>query len=56
MAMNDELRELAQKQTGAAVIRKQAIKGGMTTMFEDGLQKVERGVTTIEEVLRVVQE
>ena len=56
MVMNDAIRELAQKQTSAATIRKQAIKDGMITMFEDGLQKVEQGVTTIEEVLRVVQE
>ena len=56
MAMNDNIRELAQKQVSAAMIRKQAIKDGMITMFEDGLKKVERGVTTIEEVLRVVQE
>lgn len=29
---------------------------GSITMFEDGLRKVERGVTTMEEVFRVVQE
>ena len=29
---------------------------GMMTMFEDGLRKVERGMTTIEEVLRVIRE
>jgi type IV pilus assembly protein PilB len=29
---------------------------GMITMFEDGLRKVERGLTTIDEVFRVVRE
>ncbi len=29
---------------------------GMITMFEDGLRKAELGITTIEEVLRVIQE
>jgi len=29
---------------------------GMITMFEDGLRKVERGATTIEELLRVIRE
>jgi len=29
---------------------------GSVTMFEDGLRKVERGITTIDEVLRVIQE
>lgn len=33
-----------------------AKKKGMLTMFEDGLRKVERGLTTIEEVLRVIRE
>lgn len=34
----------------------QARKEGMRTMFEDGLRKVERGMTTIEEVVRVIRE
>ncbi|MFH1161786.1 MAG: ATPase, T2SS/T4P/T4SS family [Candidatus Jorgensenbacteria bacterium] len=29
---------------------------GMVSMFEDGLRKVERGITTIEEVFRVIRE
>jgi type II secretory ATPase GspE/PulE/Tfp pilus assembly ATPase PilB-like protein len=29
---------------------------GSVTMFEDGLKKVELGLTTIEEVLRVIRE
>lgn len=33
-----------------------AKKEGMISMFEDGLRKVERGVTTIEELLRVIRE
>ncbi len=33
-----------------------AKKEGMIAMFEDGLRKVERGVTTIEELLRVINE
>lgn len=33
-----------------------AQKEGMVTMFEDGLRKVERGTTTIEEVMRVIRE
>lgn len=34
----------------------EAKKEGMRTMFEDGLRKVERGMTTIEEVVRVIRE
>ncbi|RJQ26543.1 type II/IV secretion system protein [Candidatus Parcubacteria bacterium] len=37
-------------------LRNQAQKEGMMSMFEDGLRKVERGITTIEEVMRVIRE
>ena len=33
-----------------------ARKQGMITMLEDGLRKVELGMTTVEEVLRVIRE
>ncbi len=35
---------------------KEAKQDGMITMFQDGLHKVESGMTTIEEVLRVIRE
>ena len=41
--------------TGDA-IEKQARSEGMLTMSEDGIFKAAQGVTTIEEVLRVVTE
>jgi len=37
-------------------LRKVARTEGMVTMFEDGLRKVERGITTIEELFRVIRE
>lgn len=37
-------------------LAKLARKEGMISMFEDGLRKVERGTTTIEELLRVIRE
>jgi hypothetical protein len=40
----------------AEEIEKQARAEGMMTMLEDGIYKAVRGVTTIEEVLRVVSE
>ena len=40
----------------AADIEAQAKKEGMITMIEDGIIKAVQGVTTIEEVLRVVSE
>ncbi|MCR4261268.1 MAG: ATPase, T2SS/T4P/T4SS family [Candidatus Colwellbacteria bacterium] len=37
-------------------LRKVARTEGMITMFEDGLRKAERGMTTIDEILRVIRE
>jgi type II secretory ATPase GspE/PulE/Tfp pilus assembly ATPase PilB-like protein len=37
-------------------LRRLAASQGMKTMFEDGIFKAERGVTTIEEVMRVIRE
>jgi len=34
-------------------IRDQAIASGMRTLMQDGIRKVIKGVTTIEEVLRI---
>ena len=37
----------------ADAIIAQALKEGMTTMYDDGITKITRGLTTIEELLRV---
>lgn len=37
-------------------LKKLSRKEGMVTMFEDGLRKIERGLTTIEELFRVIRE
>ena len=56
LRVTESVRELILKSALASQIRKVAIKEGMVTMFEDGLRKVESGVTSIEEVLRVAKE
>jgi type II secretory ATPase GspE/PulE/Tfp pilus assembly ATPase PilB-like protein len=38
----------------APVIKEQAISEGMKTLRDDGLSKAIDGITTVEEVLRVV--
>jgi type IV pilus assembly protein PilB len=43
-------------QFGLDILRSMAKKGGMRTMLEDGLRKVELGMTTIEEIFRVIGE
>ena len=56
LIMDDPLRRLILKHEDAGVLQEQARKGGMRTMYEDGLMKALKGVTTLEEVLRVAEE
>lgn len=50
----DEIRELVVTKASAEEIQKAAINNGMTTMKTDGLQKVINGLTTLEELTRVL--
>lgn len=52
---NDEIKALASERRGTTEIRKAAIASGMRTLRQDGWLKVARGVTSIEEVLRVTK-
>ncbi len=56
MKMSDAIRAMVLKMAPSGEIREQAIKEGMTTIFEDGLDKAKKGITTLDEVLRVIQE
>lgn len=56
LTVTPQLRELIIKGAPAEEIQNHAQKEGMLTMIEDGLYKAALGVTTIEEVLRVVSE
>lgn len=56
LRVSDGIRELILKSAPLSEIRKLAEKEGMRSMFEDGMEKVERGQVTLEEVLRVVRE
>jgi type IV pilus assembly protein PilB len=46
---------LITKKASSDVIAQQAIAEGMTTMMDDGLAKVQQGITTIEEVVKVTR-
>ncbi len=50
------VREAILRKASSEEIRSIAIRDGMTTMLDDGCDKVRAGLTTIEEVLRVVHE
>jgi len=56
LVMSPEIKSLIAKKGTEGEILKVASLQGMTTLFEDGIQKVLQGITTIEEVERVTQE
>ncbi len=51
-----EMRKVILKRQDADTIKRFALSRGMKTMREDGLDKAAAGITSIEEVLRVVQD
>lgn len=55
MLMSSRIREMAFKGASTQDIRKTAIGLGMRTLYQDGLQKVINGITTLEEVFRVAK-
>jgi type IV pilus assembly protein PilB len=56
MEMNNSLREATFSGDAHAAIRRTAVASGMSTLRMDGAKKVLEGVTSIEEVLRVVSQ
>jgi RNA polymerase subunit RPABC4/transcription elongation factor Spt4 len=56
MRVTDKLRRLITAKSTEDQLREAAVSGGMITLGEDGLSKVKSGVTTPEELLRVVTE
>jgi len=56
LSMSSTIRELVMKNATSQEIEIQAKKEGMMTMTEDGIFKAAQGLTTIEEVMRVVSE
>ncbi len=56
LPMTDALRSLVMRHATATELRAEAVRGGMMPMYDDGLRKALKGVTTFEEVLRVTRE
>jgi type IV pilus assembly protein PilB len=54
LAVDVALRDLIARDAPESAILKAAVDGGMRYLLEDGLEKVARGITSIEELLRVV--
>lgn len=56
LVADEEIRTAILRKASSNEIKQIAIKNGMTTMLQDGLNKALLGLTTVEEVLRVTQE
>ncbi len=52
MALSPELRRMILRGASVAEMRDQAVAEGMLTLRMDGMKKIERGVTTLEEVVK----
>jgi type IV pilus assembly protein PilB len=53
MSMTTQIREMTFKGESTVNLRRLARKQGMRTLFEDGMIKAMKGLTTIEEVMRI---
>jgi type II secretory ATPase GspE/PulE/Tfp pilus assembly ATPase PilB-like protein len=52
LILNEELRDMVAAGVSMAELRRTSIAAGMVSLWEDGMQKVAEGITTIEEVMR----
>jgi type II secretory ATPase GspE/PulE/Tfp pilus assembly ATPase PilB-like protein len=56
LKVTPSIKELIMRNATSMLVEEQAKKEGMLTMFEDGVFKAVQGITTLEEVLRVITE
>jgi type IV pilus assembly protein PilB len=54
MNVTEDIERMAVERASAEAIGRLARSQGMTTLRDDGMTKVAAGVTTLEEILRVV--
>jgi len=54
LEIDGKLRELITRPATTDELRAAAVEAGMTTMLRDGIEKAAQGITTVEEVLRVL--
>jgi len=55
LILNEQLRPLILQRAPASTVAARAVELGMKTLRQDGWEKARKGITTIEEVLRVTQ-
>ncbi|MFP4070963.1 MAG: type II secretion system ATPase GspE [Desulfovibrionales bacterium] len=55
LILKEEIQSLLLKTSDSNAIRNKAVAMGMKTLRDDGIEKVAKGVTTLDEILRVTQ-
>ena len=53
LTVDDEIRDLIYSGASLTVMKENAVRNGMRPLREDALMKASRGITTLEEALRV---
>jgi type IV pilus assembly protein PilB len=54
LLVNEEIRRLTLNHASSSEINDAAVASGMITLRQDGLRKVKQGVTSVEEIMRVI--
>ena len=54
--MSEEIEKLVLSSGSSSEVRHAALRGGMSTMKQDGLSKVQQGITTLDEVQRAARD
>ncbi|MCE5276781.1 MAG: ATPase, T2SS/T4P/T4SS family [Planctomycetaceae bacterium] len=55
LELDEELRDLISSGAALSQIRKAALKSGMHSLRQDGLEKIAAGLTTVQEVMRITE-
>jgi len=55
LIIDDQIRQMITRKASSDEIRKYAVEHGMKTLYQDGMEKVKAGATTLDEVLRVTE-
>ena len=56
LVVSEDIKELIMAKADAGTIQKKAVAEGMNLLWEDVLEKVREGITTLDEVLRVTRD
>ncbi len=56
LVITDEIRPLILKKADASAVKRQAMRGGMITLRSAAIEKVIQGVTSVEEMVRAINE